>query len=39
MILKPTIINGEWVYRPAPPQDTAWLIRLSRTPITKEAAK
>ena len=27
MILKPTIIDGKWVYRPAPPQDAAWLKR------------
>lgn len=27
MILKPTIINGQWVYAPAPPQDLPWIER------------
>ena len=27
MILKPTIINGQWVYAPAPPQDLQWIER------------
>lgn len=25
MTLKPTIINGEWVYAPPPSQDAKWL--------------
>lgn len=28
-MLKPTIIDGAWVYAPAPPQDQAWLCRQS----------
>lgn len=37
--LKATICaeTGKWVDAPPPPQDAAWLSRLSRTPITKEA--
>jgi hypothetical protein len=27
MTLKPTIINGQWVYLPAPIQDLPWLKR------------
>ena len=29
MILKPTIVGGQWVYRPAPIQDLPWLSRLA----------
>lgn len=25
--LKPTIVNGQWVYLPPPPQDAKWLSR------------
>lgn len=27
MTLKPTMINGSWVYAPPPPQDAEWLKR------------
>lgn len=31
MILKPTIVNGSWVYLPPPASDLPYLSRLSPT--------
>lgn len=29
--MKPTIVNGQWVLAPAPPQDEAWLRKEQLT--------